>query len=109
MVKLKLYTVSRTDSAGYDEYDGAVVAAPDEEAARNTHPNGRDVRDANGWRNRETGVYDGYSHLTWPVDTKKLHVEIVSETSVYEGTETIVVLSSGPVPGARASVQPWVI
>ena len=31
---MKLYLIQRTDAIGYDEYDGAVVAAKDEDAAK---------------------------------------------------------------------------
>lgn len=37
---MNLYLIS-AHTEGWDVYDSAVVAAPDEESARKTHPNGR--------------------------------------------------------------------
>ncbi len=37
---MNLYKIAQTVNNGYDTYDSAVVAAPDEETARNTHPGG---------------------------------------------------------------------
>jgi hypothetical protein len=37
---MNLYLVSQDDNVGYDVYDSFVVAAPDEETARNMHPSG---------------------------------------------------------------------
>lgn len=35
---MNLYRVSQTENDGYDTYDGAIVAAPDEATARKIHP-----------------------------------------------------------------------
>ena len=35
---MKLFRISQKEVANYDFYDSAVVAAPDEETARNMHP-----------------------------------------------------------------------
>jgi hypothetical protein len=35
----KLWLIRQTKNNGYDTYDSAVVAAPDEETARHIHPN----------------------------------------------------------------------
>ena len=35
---MKIYLISQTANNDYDTYDSAVVYAPDEETARNTHP-----------------------------------------------------------------------
>lgn len=35
---MKLFLISQSQNDGYDTYDSAVVAAPDEEAARRMHP-----------------------------------------------------------------------
>jgi hypothetical protein len=37
---MNLYLISRPGPYSYDEYEGAVVAAESEEAARRIHPNG---------------------------------------------------------------------
>jgi hypothetical protein len=36
---MNLYLISQDQNQDYDSYDSAVVAAPDEETARNIHPN----------------------------------------------------------------------
>ena len=35
---MKLFLISQNQNRGYDTYDSAVVAAPDEETARNMNP-----------------------------------------------------------------------
>lgn len=37
---LRLWLIYQDANSGYDTYDSAVVVAPDEDAARNTHPRG---------------------------------------------------------------------
>lgn len=37
---MNLYLVSQEANRDYDTFDSFVIAAPDEETARNTHPNG---------------------------------------------------------------------
>jgi hypothetical protein len=37
---MNLYIIFRSDETGYDEFDSAVVAARNEDAARTIHPNG---------------------------------------------------------------------
>lgn len=37
---MNLYLISQTIQKGWDTYDSAVVAAPDEETARRIHPSG---------------------------------------------------------------------
>lgn len=57
-----LYLISQSVNNDYDTYDSAVVAAPDEEAARRTHP---------GW-----GWEDG-GWARYPSDVK---VELIGQT-----------------------------
>ncbi len=38
---MKLYKISQTENIGYDTYDSAIVAAPDEDTARMIDPDGR--------------------------------------------------------------------
>lgn len=52
---MNIYKVTREDRIGYDEYIGFVVAAENEESARETHPRG--LR-RHKWKER-----DGYSLL----------------------------------------------
>ena len=39
---MNLYLISQSENGGYDTYDSAVVAAPDEETARQMHPSNGD-------------------------------------------------------------------
>lgn len=54
---MKLYLISRTDDNDWDTYDSAVVAAPDEETARNMNP-------ANGypmeWGSRRLRIHNSW-------------------------------------------------
>ena len=47
---LNLYLLTQGSRKGYDTYDSAVVAAPEEDAARMIHPNGRKIWHSSGWR-----------------------------------------------------------
>lgn len=47
---LNLYLLAQNSHKGYDTYDSAVVAAPDEDVARMTHPDGFRVWHSSGWR-----------------------------------------------------------
>jgi hypothetical protein len=49
---MNLYRITRPDDAGWDEFEGAVVAAVNEADARNIHPNG-DL-DSKMWDDRAT-------------------------------------------------------
>lgn len=40
---MKLYLLTQNECKGYDTYSSAVVAAPDEDAARKTHPGDRNL------------------------------------------------------------------
>jgi hypothetical protein len=46
-----LYLLSQSEKSGYDTYDSAVVAAPDERAAKLMHPNGSVHKDREHWDN----------------------------------------------------------
>ena len=46
---LCLYHISQAVNNGYDTYDSAVVAAPDEQAAQNTHPGGSELARLDTW------------------------------------------------------------
>lgn len=49
---MKLFLIAQGEEDGYDSYDSAVVAAPDEETARNTDPStGKPV----DWSSRRFG------------------------------------------------------
>ena len=40
MADMKLFLISQNQITGWDTYDAAVVAAPDEETAKQIHPDG---------------------------------------------------------------------
>lgn len=65
---MNLYLVSQSVNTGYDTYDAMIVAAPDEEAARLTHPRGSD-----GWK------YDGQCGV-WARYPSDVQVELIGQT-----------------------------
>ena len=65
---MNLYLVSQSVNRDYDTYDAMVVAAPDEETARNTHPMGSD-----GWK------YDGQCGV-WARYPWQVEVELIGQT-----------------------------
>lgn len=75
---MNLYLISQNEDNDYDTYDSAVVAAPSEDAARNTHPNGRDEP----WEK-----YDG-----WCSCPELVNVELIG--TALEGTKAGVICSS---------------
>ncbi len=69
---LNLYLVSQDQNTKYDTYDSMVVAAPDEETARNTHP-----RDNNYW---------GRDYDSWCRTPDKATVQLIGKAvNVEEG------------------------
>lgn len=68
MTKLNLYLISQDVNNGYDTYDKAVVAAPDEEAARNIHPGWEDMAEA------------GREFSTW-CSAEQVKVELIGEST----------------------------
>ncbi len=60
--KLKLYLLTQDSNTGYDTYDSAVVAAPDERMAAQIHPNG----DSTNW-----------SHYSWCSGPEAVTVELI--------------------------------
>lgn len=77
---MKLWRISQTERDGYDTYDSAVVAAPDEEAARLTHPEG------------ETGWKDGFRGYLWCPKPQDVKVELIGEAA--PGVEPGVICAS---------------
>lgn len=65
---MNLYFIKRKGAVDYDQYDSAVVAAPNEEAARNTHPDGYSAV-------RDEGAYG-----TW-VSPDKVEVKLIGEAA----------------------------
>jgi len=74
---MNLYLISRTDAIDYDEYDSAVVAAPDEATARDMHPrDGAPVDWATGSR---------YAFDTWCRSQDCVTVKLIGTASVEQG------------------------
>lgn len=67
---MKLFYVWQNENGGYDTYSDFVVCAPDEETARDTHPNGRPV----DWDNVDR--YD-----TWALRREAVKVEYIGEAA----------------------------
>jgi len=68
MTKLNLYLISQNVNNDYNTYDKAVVAAPNEEAARNIHPGWEDMADA------------GREFSTWCI-AEQVNVELIGEAT----------------------------
>jgi hypothetical protein len=86
---MNLYRIHST-ARGYDTYESAVVAAPDEETARKMHPSDGSVKGApnkekhhyNAWGERwdyrdQCVERVGYSSSSWISDPAKVAVELV--------------------------------
>jgi hypothetical protein len=65
---MKLFLLSRIDDGGWDTYDSAVVAAPDEETARNMNPANGDPMD---WGSRR--------HNSWCAAPELVEVSYLGE------------------------------
>lgn len=50
---MNLYLISQSVNTGYDTYDSAVVAAPDEQAARETYPSANYQKQNPQWSQRD--------------------------------------------------------
>ena len=67
---MRLYLISQTENTGWDTYDSAVVAAPDEETARNMSPS--------KWHDGEPHTFgDGWDD--WATDPKNVTVTYLGE------------------------------
>ncbi len=75
---MNLYLLTQDDQRGYDTFDSCVVAAPDEEAARNTHPQG-----AKFW---------GVSFNTWARSPERVQVKLLG--AAVDGTLAGLILAS---------------
>jgi len=73
---MNLYLISQTENNGYDTYDTAVVAAKDEDEARNITPDG-------DWNTR---------YSTWCSSPSKVTVNLIGKATA--GTEPGIILAS---------------
>lgn len=83
MKTLYLYLISRPTETNYDTYEGAVVAAENEEDARLIHPNGND--EPEWWKKMQ-----GWEHM-W-IQPETVIVEYLGEA--IRGTKRGVILAS---------------
>lgn len=74
---MNLYLVSQAENDGYDTYDAFVVAAADEQSARETHPFG------GGWE---------HAACTWASSPDNVEVTLIGAAA--EGVPAGVVLAS---------------
>ena len=59
---MQLFLISQDQNKGYDTYDSAVVAAPDEETAKQMYPgSGKPMRD---WKENYSSWCNGPEHVT---------------------------------------------
>lgn len=81
---MNLYHISQDVNSRYNTYDSAIVAAPDEAAAKGIHPDGVDEKTRNpawdDWRG------------TWTDDPDSINVRLIGRA--VEGTPAGVVLAS---------------
>lgn len=61
---MNLYLISQEANNDYDTYNAAIVCAPNELAARNTHPNGKTIMDKEDWEDRYSGWCSSIEHVT---------------------------------------------
>jgi hypothetical protein len=71
---MKLFLISQTQNAAYDTYDAAVVAAPDENAAKHMYPYNGEIMTPETWK-------QGYSD--WCNDPSHVSVRFLGEASCY--------------------------
>ena len=67
---MKLYLISQDQNDDYDTYNSAVVAAPDEQTAKNINPGGGSV--FINWKSKNYGWCRGVEHV---------HVEYIGEAA----------------------------
>lgn len=79
---MRLYLISQKVNNDYDTYDSAIVAAPDEETARDINPSDGKVID---WG-------DDWFSGSWVHDRKDVAVKYIGEA--VEGTEQGLILAS---------------
>lgn len=73
-VEMNLYLIQQSENGGYDTYDSAVVAAPDEETARNIDPSGDG--EPMKW---------GKSFSSWCFNPSQVHVILIGTTELAQG------------------------
>lgn len=79
---MNLYLISQDINNDYDTFDSAVVCAPDEETARNTHPQGI-------WGHKKRYEWDKWS---WCPLVSQVKVKLIGKA--VEGMEHHVVCAS---------------
>lgn len=84
---MKLYRISQEENNGYDTYDSAVVAAPDEETAKDIAPDNYSTRCVMvDWERAKRAYSD------WAKTRDAVKVEYIGEAK--EGTEQGVIVAS---------------
>lgn len=78
---MKLWKISQSINNGYDTFDSAIVAALDEETARNTHPMG-------------DNSYFEVKNDTWVSSHQTDHVTVEYIGEAKQGTQEGVILAS---------------
>jgi len=87
---MKLYLISQTENNDWDTYDSAVVAAPDEDTARNLNPRAEGESDSNlfvDWNNLRESTW-----FTWA--SKPENVKVVCIGIANTNTPLGVILTS---------------
>ena len=99
--QLNLYLISQAENDDFDTYDGAVVAAIDDNAARRIDPGSNHKYrrrftwsdDAGAWVElNKKGEPVVFAHLWWVDDIASVNVRLIGVAA--EGTEPGVILAS---------------
>lgn len=88
---MKLWRISQHERTDYDTYDSAVVAAPDEGAARVMHPGGPLFEDYCASEEKDDARW-GYRYGCWATHPDNVNVEYLGEAA--EDTKRGVICAS---------------
>lgn len=80
---MNLYRISQNQNNDYDTYDSAVVAAPDEETAKNMNPSGAGMMTEEKWK---------YPYSSWCTSAEYVNVEFIGTAT--DGIEQSVICAS---------------
>ena len=83
---MNLYLISQDTNSNHDTYDSAVVVSPNEDLARQVHPNGYCVWSIDDWWHKEDNRSWGTDY-TWTTP-KNVTVELIGQAldDAKEGT-----------------------
>jgi hypothetical protein len=89
---MKLWLVSQDENNDYDTFDSMVVAAPDEESARDTKPHHNDLLASGDHDTIDWGKAAAHRYGDWAFSRDKVEVTYIGEAA--EGTPAGVIIAS---------------